>query len=260
MKIAIKLVLIYFLMQILGAMAATPLGLIYTYIIEGILDTDKAQVVILPLAMLLGFLFMGLYLWKKKYLTGDRALYSLLSISYIFWSLIIGMSSVFLIDFLMSRLTFLPDWMSATFDVLQSGWLGIFCIAVLGPILEEMLFRGAITKVLLKAYSPTKAILISGLIFGVFHLNPVQIVGGCLSGFLFAWLYYRTGSLFPGILIHILNNSLSVYLTRTYPKIDNTSELLGEPTYLICLIVSVLLFILSLKILSTHKRTEIKQI
>ena len=44
------------------------------------------------------------------------------------------------------------DWLSDTFDLLQSGWLGIICVAILGPILEELLFRGAITKVLLKKY------------------------------------------------------------------------------------------------------------
>ena len=36
-------------------------------------------------------------------------------------------------------------------------------------VLEELLFRGAITKELLRRYSPAKAILFSGLIFGIFH-------------------------------------------------------------------------------------------
>ena len=66
----------------------------------------------------------------------------------------------------MSKLSFLPDWLGNTFDLLQSGWLGILCISVLGPILEEMLFRGAITKVLLRKYNPVKAIILSALIFG----------------------------------------------------------------------------------------------
>ena len=153
----------------------------------------------------------------------------------------------------MSVLTFLPNWMEQTFDILQSGWLGILCIAVLGPILEELLFRGAITKVLLKKYSPVKAILISGLIFGIFHINPAQVVGACFSGFLFAWLYYRTGSLISCILIHILNNSLSVYLALNYPDVDTTVQLLGEPVYLICLAVAVGLFLLSLKKLNEYK-------
>ena len=44
------------------------------------------------------------------------------------------------------------------------------------PIVDKMdkvlLFRGAITRALLQQYNPTKAILISALLFGVFHINP----------------------------------------------------------------------------------------
>lgn len=162
----------------------------------------------------------------------------------------------FLVDALMSYLTFLPDWLSDTFNLLQTGWLGILCIAVLGPVLEELLFRGAVTKVLLKKYSPGKAILISGLIFGIFHLNPAQMVGACFSGFLFAWIYYKTKSVIPGILIHILNNSLSVWLGLNFKEADTMAELLGEPVYMICLAVSVLLFLLSLKMLNDYKLSD----
>lgn len=256
MKTAIKLVLIYFLMQILAALVAGPLSILYTYIAYGVLDMGKAGEIVLAPAMLLGFIFMGLYLWRMNYLTGDKRMYSFISSSYLGWSLVIGVSAIFLIDFLMSYLTFLPDLLNEQFDLLQSGWLGIVCIAVFGPILEELLFRGAITKVLLKKYSPTEAIVISGLIFGIFHLNPVQIVGACLSGFLFAWIYYRTGSLIPGILIHILNNSLSVWLGLNYADVDTTAELLGEPVYMICLVAAVLLFLLSFKKLNDYKISD----
>ena len=62
------------------------------------------------------------------------------------------------------RTYFFAQFVGQTFDILQSGWLGILCISVLGPVLEELLFRGAITKELLRRYSPAKAILFSGLI------------------------------------------------------------------------------------------------
>ena len=175
------------------------------------------------------------------------------SVAYLGWSIIIGLSTIFLIDFVMSRLSFLPDWMGATFDVLQSGWLGIICISVLGPVLEEMLFRGAITKVLLQRYSPVKAIILSALVFGIFHINPAQVAGAILSGGLFAWLYYKTGSLVPGILIHILNNSLSVFLSLHYPDVKYTSDLLGEPAYWCCLAVAAVLFAVSCKVMNSYR-------
>ena len=187
MKTAIKLVLIYFVMQILAALLVMPFTMLYSYAVNGTID-DTSTAALAP-SMLLGFVGMGAYLWRKGYLKGDKRIWSPVSVAYLGWSAVIGLATIFLIDFVMSKLSFLPDWMGATFDVLQSGWLGIICISVLGPVLEEMLFRGAITKVLLQKYSPVKAVILSALIFGIFHINPAQVVGAVLSGVLFAWLY-----------------------------------------------------------------------
>lgn len=257
MKIAIKLVLLYFLMQILAALVVGPFSMLYVYIADGALNSDKAEEIGLAPAMLLGFVFMGVYLWRKNYLTDDKYQYSFPVASCLGWSLLAGSSVIFLTSALASRLTFLPDWLDQTFNILQSGWLGIVCISVLGPILEELLFRGAITKVLLRKYSPVKAILISGLIFGVFHINPAQVVSASLVGFFLAWLYYKTQSLIPCILIHILNNSLSVYLNLEYPEMEELSELVGNALFTIFLLVFVLLFFVSLKKLNEYKLSDI---
>lgn len=255
MKTAIKLVLIYFLMQLFATLAVMPFSMIYAYLEYG--NIERSNEFATAPTLLVGFLFMLAYLWRKGYLTGDKRLYSSVSVSYLFWSGVMGISVIFMIDFLMSYLTFLPDWLDDTFDALQSGWLGIVCVGILGPVLEELLFRGAITKVLLEEYSPKKAILISGLVFGIFHINPVQVVGATLIGFLLAWIYYRTRSLVPCILIHILNNSLSVYLSRSFPDVEYTSELIGTPAYPICLVLAVLLFVLSWKMMNVYKLSDI---
>lgn len=256
MKTAIKLVLVYFLMQIMGALLAGPFCLLYTYFADGAFDTDKAGQVAVAPAMLLGFVFMGLYLWRKNYLTGDKHLYSPVSVPYLTWSLLAGMASMYIIAVLMSELTFLPNWLDQTFDILQSGWLGILCISVLGPILEELLFRGAITKELLRRYSPAKAILFSGLIFGIFHLNPAQIVTACLIGFLLAWLYYKTRSLMACILIHVMNNGLSVYLSLKHPEMEDAAHPLSDPYVLAWAVVSILLLLLSLKQLNKYNISD----
>lgn len=246
MKTAIKLALIYLLMQIGGALLAGPFCMLYTYLACGTLDADKAGKAAVVPAMLLGFIFMGVYLWRRGYLTGDRRLYSPVSLPHLAWSLLAGVASMYLITVLMSELTFLPDWMEQTFDVLQSGWPGILCVSVLGPVLEELLFRGAITKELLRRYSPAKAILLSGLLFGIFHLNPAQVISACLIGFLFAWLYYKTRSLVACMLIHILNNGLSVYLSLEHPEVEEMAHLMGNPYILAGTVVSAGLLRISL--------------
>lgn len=256
MKTAIKLVLIYFLMQIVGALFAGPFCLLYTYFAYGTFDMDKAGQIAVAPTMLLDFVFMGLYLWRKNYLTGDKHLYSPVSVPYLAWSLLAGMTSICIIGLLMSELTFLPNLLDQTFDILQSGWLGILCISVLGPVLEELLFRGAITKELLRRYSPAKAILFSGLIFGIFHLNPVQIIGACLIGFLLAWLYYKTRSLMACILIHIMNNGLSVYLSLKHPEMEDVTHLLSNPYVLVWAVVFILLLLLSLKQLNKYNISD----
>jgi membrane protease YdiL (CAAX protease family) len=165
---------------------------------------------------------------------------------------------MFLIDWLMSHLTFLPNWLDASFDVLSSNWLGILSVSVLGPILEELLFRGAITKILLKKYKPAKAIILSGLIFGIFHLNPVQVVVAALVGFVFAWMYYKTKSLLPGIVMHIVNNSTSVYLATKYPDVDYLNELSGDnyTLYLGIAMALMILLVLYMEKLMAHKKRE----
>lgn len=253
MKTAIKLVLIYFLMQVLGMLTVIPFALLYVYVSTGALDGDSANRIALAPSLLAGMAYMFWYLWRKGWLKDDGYLYSRLSSAYCGWSLLAGASLIVLIDGLMSLLTFLPDWMEQTFDVMQGGWPGIVGIAVLGPVLEELLFRGAITKALLRRYTPVKGIVLSALVFGIFHINPAQVVGATLSGLLFAWFYYKSRSVVPGILIHILNNSLSVGMSLEFPEADYTWQLTGIPVFAGMVAVAACLFLLACRKLNGYE-------
>lgn len=76
------------------------------------------------------------------------------------------------------------------------------------PILEELVFRGIVLEHLLQKVPAWAAIGISSLWFGLYHLNPEQIVGTFVLGGLFAYLYYRTRSLWLPIIAHVFNNLL----------------------------------------------------
>lgn len=239
MGTAIKLVLIYLGCQILGAFAALIPTVIY-YLVR-YQTLEGAEKGALAPAMVLGFIFMALYLWQKGYIRMDKETWSPVSGVYLLMSAIICLATIIIIEYVQALLPWLPDIMKQTFDLLQSGWVGILSIAILGPVLEELLFRGAITRVLLKKYNPTKAIILSALVFGIFHLNPAQIVTATLIGLLLGWIYYKTASLIPCILIHILNNSLSVYMGLKYPEIEKSWELFTGTGY-IELIVAFVIF------------------
>lgn len=250
MKTAIKLVLLYFVLQLLGGLTASPLTMLYVYLVNGSLDSTEAERLQLAPAMLLGFVYMLCYLRVAGYLKGWKEWLAPLSLPTMVWAFLGGVAVVTLSDILVSQLTFLPDILKESFSSLQDNWMGILSIALLGPVLEELLFRGAITKVLLAKYEPTTAILLSGLVFGVFHINPVQVVSAMLAGFFFAWLYYKTRNLLPCILIHIFNNTLSVYLAKVYPEVETTAELIGTTWTIVICVVSVVVLAMTVKLLN----------
>ena len=158
-----------------------------------------------------------------------------------------------MIDWLISFLSFLPDWTETTFDVLQSNWAGILGICLFGPIVEELLFRGTVAKILLQRYKPWVAIVVSGVLFGIYHMNPVQMVAASFSGIFLGWLYYQTRSLVPCMVVHVLNNSLSVWMSLQFPEAEYTIDVMGATAYVFCIGMSVPLFMLSIRQLQRLK-------
>lgn len=87
--------------------------------------------------------------------------------------------------------------------------LTVAYVCVAGPVLEEIIFRGLILNGL-KKYSEAAGILISTILFVMFHGNLVQTVTPLLLGLLFGFVTVRTASLKPAIACHILNNTAAV--------------------------------------------------
>lgn len=255
MKTAIKLILIDLLIaQIVAPILIMIPCTIYLLVTTGNLDKAALTQMIMIPAQLAGQIMMGIYLWKSGYISTQKTTWSLVSAPYLICSGLAILTAGFLVSALMGLLDWIPNIMEQSFDILQSGWGGILAITIIGPILEEILFRGSITKALLQQYTPTKAILISALLFGVFHINPAQILPAFLIGILLAWTYYKTGSLIPCILMHILNNSLAIYLSIQYPETENMDDLINGTPYLITLAGSVLLLICTISIMNSHHK------
>ena len=108
----------------------------------------------------------------------------------------------------------LQDKMAWMFEGLSHNILGIISMVVLAPLLEEILFRGAIQGVLMRLFGkPWPAIVVAALIFGIVHWNPVQVVYATLLGIVLGWIYYRSGNLVYVIVGHVLNNAIAAYTT-----------------------------------------------
>lgn len=123
-------------------------------------------------------------------------------------SIVIGIVQFFPISLLEKYLK-LPNW--EDFSDLTHNPIGILTICLIGPIAEEMLLRGVVLRKMLRwNINPWYPIIVSSLLFGFIHINPAQIPGAFLMGIVMAWITYRTKSLIPAIIIHIVNNSLCV--------------------------------------------------
>ena len=107
-------------------------------------------------------------------------------------------------------------------SMMKEPW-GYVAVGILAPLAEEVVFRGAILRTLLGIMSKKNhwvAIIISAAIFGVVHANLAQFINALLMGLLLGWMYYRTKSLVPGILLHWVNNTMAYVLTNIMPQSD----------------------------------------
>jgi hypothetical protein len=93
----------------------------------------------------------------------------------------------------------------------------IFCtVAILiAPISEEILFRGFLLNKFHSKYGSKKSILITSVIFALFHMHLGAIIPVFILGMSIGWIKIKTRSLLPCIYIHIIQNSLAIILTIT---------------------------------------------
>lgn len=113
-------------------------------------------------------------------------------------------------------------------DPFTSGSLLIlFTGCLLGPFVEEMVFRGAMTGSLLaKRYSIIVVLAVPSLLFAAIHLNPELTPFYFTYGLIIGWFAMRTGSLWPPIVLHTTNNIVCAIPDSALPCI----ETLGEAT------------------------------
>ena len=95
----------------------------------------------------------------------------------------------------------------------NGGW-SVLMLAVLAPIMEEVLFRGILLEAVREKYSSGRAIVVSALMFGVIHIIPQQVVNAFVIGLILGFIYVRTDSLWPVIIIHALNNAMAYVIMQ----------------------------------------------
>ena len=115
----------------------------------------------------------------------------------LFWCAIAAFGAIIPSSFLQEVMPELPNIVEDEFDMILRNRWGYFAVGLLAPISEELVFRGAILRALLRWTSRHWVAIAIGLLLG--------------------WLYYRTDSIVPGIVYHWVNNSVAYVIYNLYP-------------------------------------------
>ena len=135
------------------------------------------------------------------------------------WSSIAALGAIIPSEWLQEQLPELPNLVEQEFDMILRNRWGYLAVGLLAPLSEELVLRGAILRSLLHSskLSPWGAIAISAVFFALVHFNPVQMPHAFLVGLLLGWMYYRTGSILPGVAFHWVNNTVAYFMYNFYP-------------------------------------------
>ena len=112
-----------------------------------------------------------------------------------------------------------PDWLRPPDSAGQlteefgANLVGLVVVVVVwGPVCEELFFRGFVLPGLVKRFGVPAAVVVSSGLFAAFHVDLGMLVPTFLLGAALAWIYLRTGSIWPGIMAHGIQNALALWL------------------------------------------------
>ncbi len=85
----------------------------------------------------------------------------------------------------------------------------IFIVALIPAISEEILFRGLVQRSIEKSLTPMRGVIITGIIFGAYHLNPFSFIPLVVIGIYLGYITMRSGSIWVAIGAHFYNNFIA---------------------------------------------------
>ena len=130
------------------------------------------------------------------------------------------------------------------FNPYNSFWM-VISIGLIGPIGEELIFRGIIQRGLYQTLKPKWSILISSILFMLVH-QPSQYPLAILIGILFGYVYFKTDNILLPIILHIITNNISTLIAFILFKYNFTQDYLLFVS-IIGVIISVILSYKELK-------------
>lgn len=144
----------------------------------------------------------------------------------------------------------LSDMYTKTFtDTGYPLWLNIVTFAVSAGVCEELLFRGVLTRALIRKLSSSQTILVVGVMFGLFHFDIYRIGPTAFLGFIFTYICLKSGSLIPTMILHTMHNALMISIASL--RLDEYQRFfLSVPG----IIILIMLYVLGWTLLTIKKK------
>jgi len=107
------------------------------------------------------------------------------------------------------------------FNALDSPIWFIIVGVVFAPVVEELFFRGFLFQGFRQKYGWIGGMLSSSTVFAIAHLDPAALFPTFLLGCLLAYMYHRSNSVWPGIIIHVMINAMGLCAAYAATQIPN---------------------------------------
>lgn len=166
----------------------------------------------------------------------------------LFWTVVASLGALIPSIWLQEMLPELPNFAEKSLESIMSDRLGYVVVGLLAPLVEELVFRGAVLRSLLRwHHNHWVAIAISALLFALTHMNPAQMPHAFLIGMLLGWMYYRTDSIILGVVYHWVNNSVAYAMYKISIVVYGTGDpTLGDmfgPSVLMAVVFSIMMLL-----------------
>lgn len=228
MKI-IKWPLIYFLFQFILIFLLS-----YYYVSNGNdvnLFNDYLSTKQIYIALIVAIIFIPLLIndYKKyKKQTNTKINYFYLTILGIILSLIYNVFAYYL-NFVLK---------TSLFDNSNNIAITLLSTGILGPIIEELMFRGIIYNELKSKYSNMKSILITTIFFAIIHINIIQILYALIIGFILIFVYEKYNNIKAPIILHMASN---ITTTLFLPLLIKNNLIINYGIFIFSLILLIML-------------------
>jgi membrane protease YdiL (CAAX protease family) len=132
-------------------------------------------------------------------------------------------------------------------------WIFLFLgVVIIAAISEEILFRGFLQVSLEKKGDITRAVILSSVTWTIIHVNPYWAIQIFITGVIIGFLAWRTNSVFPSMIVHAVNNSISLLFINQIFEGSMDWYYFGDHISPVVLVISMAILILSIRRISAY--------